>query len=70
MRVKTVKCNDNPEGSSPIQGLSSSTEGASRPLPVLDATELFRGRKQVALRFGDAVYHLKITRLGKLILNK
>lgn len=43
---------------------------AVSPVEIIDAAKLFNGRSEIALRFGEAVYHLKITRFGKLILNK
>ncbi len=49
---------------------SCKARGAPVSPLVIDADQLFQGRSEVALRHGDAVYHLKITRLGKLILNK
>ncbi len=36
----------------------------------INVARLFGGRNEIALRFGEAVYRLKITRKGKLILNK
>jgi hemin uptake protein HemP len=37
---------------------------------VINVMDLFQGRNEIALRLGEAVYQLKITRFGKLILNK
>lgn len=47
-----------------------STRAASVPPVVIDAAQLFQGGNEIALRHGDAIYRLKITRFGKLILNK
>ena len=44
---------------------------ASREEPrSFDSTELFRGETEIRIVHQNAVYHLKITRQGKLILNK
>lgn len=52
-------------------GLSRpSMAGTSGGAVVIDVAQLFQGRHEIALRHGDAVYRLKITRFGKLILNK
>jgi hemin uptake protein HemP len=40
------------------------------PLRTFDSTELFDGQKEVQIRHKGALYRLKITRQGKLILNK
>jgi hemin uptake protein HemP len=40
------------------------------PAPTYDSAELFNGRREVLIRHGGALYRLKITRQGKLILNK
>lgn len=50
-------------------GLSTSTV-SPRGMRVIDAAELFGGGSEIALRLGESIYHLRITRLGKLILNK
>ncbi len=39
-------------------------------LPTFESTELFRGGKEIMIRHDGAVYIMKITRQGKLILNK
>lgn len=54
-------------GPSPVAGEIRS-EATGRPL--IDGAALFRGRTEVAIRFGDSIYRLRITRQGKLILNK
>lgn len=49
---------------------------AGAPLPpggdirMLDSRELFAGRAEVCIEHEGALYRLKITRQGKLILNK
>lgn len=37
---------------------------------TFDAESLFGGSREIAIHFGQSVYHLRITRQGKLILNK
>ncbi|MCB1475395.1 MAG: hemin uptake protein HemP [Rhodobiaceae bacterium] len=37
---------------------------------VYRSSELFRGCKEIIIRHDDATYRLRITRQGKLILNK
>jgi hemin uptake protein HemP len=37
---------------------------------VLDSAELFKGASEVLIQHADALYRLKITSQGKLILNK
>jgi hemin uptake protein HemP len=39
-------------------------------LRSFDSTELFGGETEIRIVHQNAVYHLKITRQGKLILNK
>lgn len=49
-------------------------ETDERPEPKepvdLDTRELFAGRSEIRIRHDNAVYRLRITRAGKLILNK
>jgi len=49
-------------------------QGADRRPPpdvsVVDSVNLFAGRKEVEIRHAGEVYRLRITRNGKLILNK
>nr|WP_244480291.1 hemin uptake protein HemP [Rhizobium sp. Root1220] len=37
---------------------------------TLESTDIFRGATEIAIRHEGAVYRMKITRQGKLILNK
>ena len=37
---------------------------------AVSSTALFGGRSQLAIRHGEAVYYLRQTRFGKLILTK
>jgi hemin uptake protein HemP len=44
---------------------------AGRTVPVqYDSRELFDGRTEICIAHEDAVYRLRITRAGKLILTK
>jgi hemin uptake protein HemP len=43
---------------------------AVEPARVLASDDLFRGRTEIAIDHFGAVYRLRITRQGKLILNK
>lgn len=38
--------------------------------PVIDSAELFADRKEIHIRHGGELYRLRLTRNGKLILNK
>lgn len=38
--------------------------------PVLESETLFQGRSEIIIRHQGAEYRMKITRQGKLILNK
>ncbi len=61
-------------------GLTRSSHPAGRdalPMPVRDdirkvsSTDIFRaGEKQISIFHGDSVYSLKMTKQGKLVLNK
>lgn len=37
---------------------------------ILESSEIFRGANEIIIRHDGAVYRMKITRQGKLILNK
>lgn len=37
---------------------------------VLESSDLFRGANEIMIRHDGVIYRLKITRQGKLILNK
>ncbi|GAB5508010.1 MAG: hemin uptake protein HemP [Rhizobiaceae bacterium] len=45
-------------------------QAAFAPLRTLSSVNLFQGTKEIAIEHGESVYRLKITRQGKLILNK
>jgi hemin uptake protein HemP len=52
----------------PAGGAGQSRRDA--PERVIDTQDLFGGAREVLIRHNDAVYRLRITRFGKLILNK
>lgn len=58
----------NPE-SAETESFSAEAE-LSADGPVFDSAKLFGGHKQVAIEHNGQRYVLKITRYGKLILNK
>lgn len=43
---------------------------APTSVPTINAEELLRGHREIAIIHGDAVYRLRVTRNGKLILQK
>lgn len=45
-------------------------EGGGAGRVRLDSSELFRGLEELEIVHGDALYRLRITSLGKLILTK
>ncbi len=44
--------------------------GSDRAPTVIDSADLFGTATEIAITHADAVYRLRITRQGKLILNK
>ena len=44
--------------------------GRAGDLPVISSEELFGGASEIGIRHEGGLYRLKITRQGKLILNK
>jgi hemin uptake protein HemP len=52
-------------GASDREGMPARAESA-----WIDSRELFAGREEIVIRHGDQIYRLKITRYGRLILNK
>ncbi|MFC6490835.1 hemin uptake protein HemP [Nitratireductor sp. GCM10026969] len=44
--------------------------GGTLPDRTLSSIDLFRGRREIAIEHAGSLYRLKITRQGKLILNK
>ena len=43
---------------------------ATKDLEIVDASNLFGSSREIGIRHDGALYRLKITRQGKLILNK
>jgi hemin uptake protein HemP len=54
----------------PEEPHSAPVQPSATAMRTLDSAELFEGRREVQIRHGGALYRLKITRQGKLILNK
>jgi hemin uptake protein HemP len=46
------------------------TEHQTTPARIVESGEVFRGQSEVMIRHEGTIYRLKITRQGKLILNK
>lgn len=42
----------------------------SRPVPLVESTDLLRGSKTVGIMHNGSLYRLQATKLGKLILTK
>ncbi len=52
-------------------GLSLHSSSGSRPVRAVSTNDLFRqGEHEIAIRHGDSVYSLKITKQDRLVLNK
>ena len=52
------------------QNTAPRADSVARPVKTLSSDSLFQGTKEIAIEHGQSVYRLKITRQGKLILNK
>ena len=39
-------------------------------IPIIDSALLFGGRNELVVRHGESLYRLRITKSGKLIMNK
>nr|WP_245500605.1 hemin uptake protein HemP [Rhizobium sp. BK251] len=50
--------------------LPARTAEPAAEVRVLESTDIFRGQSEIMIRHEGAVYRMKITRQGKLILNK
>jgi hemin uptake protein HemP len=46
------------------------SEPAAAETRVVESADLFRGTHEIMIRHDGAIYRMKITRQGKLILNK
>ncbi|MGC3985444.1 MAG: hemin uptake protein HemP [Pseudorhodoferax sp.] len=51
-------------------GADRDRAGDRRPPRSFDSNQLFAGASEIEIVHQDSVYRLKITKLGKLILNK
>jgi hemin uptake protein HemP len=51
-------------------GNRSALPVSDEPLPEYDTGTLFAGRREIVIRHAGADYRMKITKQGKLILNK
>ncbi len=49
---------------------SVSSDGSPAAVAVLRSEDLFQGRREIVIRHGREDYRLRLTRAGKLILNK
>jgi hemin uptake protein HemP len=45
-------------------------DGAETHPAWIDSRSIFGDRNEVVIRHGDQIYRLRVTKLGKLILNK
>ena len=54
----------------PLGGDQSSHLPAKRTVREVASSELLRGENEMLIRHGDETYRLKLTRNGKLILQK
>jgi len=52
------------------QELPKPTQTASSNRREIASTELLRGEKEIWIRHGEEIYRLRLTRSGKLILQK
>lgn len=50
--------------------LQRTDDNRGDPVRVLESKDLFEGSTEILIRHDGAVYRMKITRQGKLILNK
>lgn len=51
-------------------GARTALPSSDEPLPEYDTGTLFAGRREIVIRHAGADYRMKITKQGKLILNK
>lgn len=63
---------DPPSGAKSLVGLRDCTPaGAGRPRAKrVDSTDLMAGRTEIEIDHGGAIYRLRLTSLGKLLLTK
>ena len=58
------------EAEEPEGTLQHAAPPSAATVPFYDSAVLFGGRREIVIRHGEADYRMKITRQGKLILNK
>ncbi len=61
--------NDEP-ASNPLSEAQACGPSAKRTVHEVVSSELLRGENEMLIRHGDELYRLKLTRNGKLILQK
>ncbi|APG85409.1 hemin uptake protein HemP [Sinorhizobium americanum] len=49
---------------------SPAPSATTRSQPIVESHELFRGTSEILISHDGAIYRMRITRQGKLILNK
>ena len=54
----------------PLPDAQVCTASAKRAIREMTSSELLRGENELLIRHGDEIYRLKLTRNGKLILQK
>jgi hemin uptake protein HemP len=70
-RIPESQLRSDSTGSVPAQAKPRFGEGGLEPqLKTYGSRELFDGSREVGIEHGGSLYRLKITRQGKLILNK
>ena len=63
--------NARPRSEAPQEAIAAVTPSGERTVElVYGSTDLFRGRDELVIEHDGARYRLRITRQGKLILNK
>ena len=58
------------ESDKPIRKESAGEASSSASLREIDSSSLLQGDKEILIRHGEEVYRLKLTKNGKLILQK
>ena len=53
-----------------VTGQAKGPEQQVTQARIVESADIFRGQSEVVIRHEGAIYRLKITRQGKLILNK
>ena len=61
---------NNPESDKPIRDVSAVDLPSSSPLREINSSSLLQSEKEILIRHGDEVYRLRLTKNGKLILQK